>query len=212
MKIHQVTDPKFAPYGKIIKGHNVTELLSVLAAATPLPAGTDYVPEEAAIQSLPAAAALGEALFGGMPVQFGWCNGHNTRLNCLEYHRSSEINVGTEAIILLLAKEKDIVNGQLDTSKVKAFRVPAGVPVELYATTLHYAPCHTDPAKGFRVLVVLPKGTNTAKPDFKPESQEDKMLWANNKWLLAHPESAEAKDGAWRGLTGPNIDIADMIF
>ncbi len=84
--------------------------------------------------------------------------------------------------------------------------------MELYATTLHYAPCHTDPAKGFRVLVVLPKGTNTAKPDFKPESQEDKMLWANNKWLLAHPESAEAKDGAWRGLTGPNIDIADMIF
>ena len=42
-----------------------------------------------------------------------------------------------------------------------------GIPalLEVYATTLHYAPCHTDPANGFKVLVALPKGTNTDKPN-----------------------------------------------
>lgn len=208
MKIYQVTDPEFLPYGKIIDGYDVRPFVTALFAATPLPDETDYVPEEAAIQSLFAAETLGKALYGGMPVQFGWCNGHNTKLNCLEYHRDSEMLLGTEDFILLLAKAEEVKNGMLDTSKVKAFRAPAEVLIEVYATTLHYAPCHIDPAKGFRVLVVLPKGTNTTKPDVVPINQEDKMLWACNKWLLAHPDSSEAKQGAWIGLTGQNIDIA----
>lgn len=211
MKIHQVTDPEFSPYGKILEGYNARKLLAALVYATPLPSGTKYVLEEAALQSLPSASVLGKALFGGIPVQFGWCNGRNTKLNCLEYHRSSEVLIGTEDFILLVAKINEIVNGKLDTSHVKAFRVPTGVIVELYATTLHYTPCHTDPEKGFRVLVVLPKGTNTKKPETTAVTFEDKRLWACNKWLLAHPESAEAKAGAWIGLTGPNIDIENDL-
>ncbi|MEA4895357.1 MAG: DUF4867 family protein, partial [Oscillospiraceae bacterium] len=138
---------------------------------------------------------------------FCWCNGHNTRLNCLEYHRDSEFQLGTEDFILLLAKEDEIENGMLDTSKVKAFRAPAGVLLEVYATTLHYAPCHTDRTKGFRVMIALPKGTNTDKPAISPVTLEDRQLWACNKWLLAHPESEEAAAGAFVGLTGKNIDI-----
>ena len=79
-----------------------------------------------------------------------------------------------------------------------------------YATTLHYAPCHCDPKKGFRVLVALPMGTNTDKPDITPKTAEDKLLWARNKWLLAHPDSGEVQQGAYIGLTGENIDIANM--
>ena len=150
---------------------------------------------------------VSEHLFGGMPVQLGWCNGHNTKLNCLEYHRDSEFNLGTEDFILLLAKMDDITDGKLDTAKVKAFRAPAGTLVEVYATTLHYAPCHVDPAKGFRVLVALPQGTNTAKPEIKVDGGDDAQLWACNKWLLAHPDSAEAAQGAVAALTGENIDI-----
>ena len=142
-----------------------------------------------------------------MPCQLGWCNGHNNTLNCLEYHRDSEFNLGTEDFVLLLAKQEEIDDGKLDTAKVKAFRVPAGVLVEVYATTLHYAPCHTDAAKGFRVLVALPKGTNTDKPEIKNNGGDDALLWACNKWLLAHPDSAEAKAGAYVGLTGENIKI-----
>ena len=150
---------------------------------------------------------VSEHLFGGMPVQLGWCNGHNTYLNCLEYHRDSEFNLGTEDFILLLARMEDIEDGKLNTAKVKAFRAPAGTLVEVYATTLHYAPCHVDADKGFRVLVALPKGTNTAKPDIQNNGGDDPLLWACNKWLLAHAESTEAKAGAYVGLVGENIHI-----
>ena len=154
---------------------------------------------------------ISEHCYGGMPVQLGWCNGFNTKLNCLEYHRDSEFNLGTEDFILLLGLQGDIVDGVLDTATIKAFKAPAGVLIEVFATALHYAPCHCDPEKGFRVMVALPMGTNTEKPDITPKSPEDKLLWARNKWLLAHPESGEAKQGAHIGLAGENIDIADII-
>ena len=110
--------------------------------------------------------------------------------------------------MLLLAKQDEIKDGKLDTAKVKAFRVPAGTAVEVYGTTLHYAPCQTAKT-GFRVAVVLPKGTNEEKPAFEPQNEEDTWMTARNKWLLAHPESSEAKSGAHIGLTGKNIDISE---
>ena len=103
------------------------------------------------------------------------------------------------------------MDGKLDTAKVQAFKVPAGVVVEVYATTLHYAPCSAAPGAGFQVVVVLPRGTNGPKPDMTPLNDEDKTLWACNKWLLAHPESAEAGQGAVQALTGENIDIASLL-
>ena len=103
------------------------------------------------------------------------------------------------------------MDGKLDTGKVKAFRVPAGTLVEVYATTMHYAPCHTDPTRGFKVLVALPKGTNTDKPDVPVKGGDDAYLWACNKWLLAHPESDEAAQGAVAALTGVNIHIANHL-
>lgn len=212
MKLYSVYDPEFKPYGQIVEGMEgtVQSILEVLRD-TPLPEGTGYMPEEPALQELSAMVEVSEHLYGGMPVQLGWCNGHNTKLNCLEYHRDSEFNLGTENFILLLAKQSEITDGVLDTAKVRAFWVPAGVMVECYATTLHYAPCHTDPQKGFRVLVALPRGTNTDKPQCPVKNWEDRLLRARNKWLLAHPESPEAADGAYAGLVGENIDIASLL-
>ncbi|MGM9590157.1 MAG: DUF4867 family protein [Faecousia sp.] len=212
MKIYSVFDPEFKPYGRVVTGMEETtaEILSVLKDA-PQGAGVDYVPEYAPLQELPAAVEISEHCYGGMPVQLGWCNGHNTKLNCLEYHRDSEFNLGTEDFILLLARQDEIENGQLDTAKVKAFRAPAGVLLECYATTLHYAPCHCDPEKGFRVLVALPAGTNTDKPEITNKGGDDALLWARNKWLLAHPDTGEAKAGAHIGLIGENIDIANLL-
>ena len=212
MKIYSVFDPEFKPYGQIVKGLDdaVQEILAGLAE-TPLPDGVDYVPTEPKLQNLPAAVEISEHCFGGMPVQLGWCNGHNTKLNCLEYHRDSEFNLGTEDFILLLARQEEIVDGILDTSKVKAFKAPAGVLLECYATTLHYAPCHADASKGFRVLVALPWLTKTDRPVMENKTVEDEIMTARNKWLLAHPDSSEAKSGAKVGLSGENIDIANLI-
>ena len=209
MTILPISDPAFAPYGKILEGYDTQELLRTLEAATPLPQGVEYVPSQPELEALPLTSLLASNAYGGMPIQMGWCNGHNTKLNCLEYHRDSELNCGTEDFILLLAHMDDIApDGTLDTGLVKAFRVPAGVLVEVYATTLHYAPCSAAKGAGFRVLVALPKGTNGPRPDIQVLNREDSMLWACNKWLLAHPESSEAAQGAPAVLRGENIDIA----
>ena len=159
MTIYPVTAPEFAPYGRVIAGYETEceAVVEALSASTPLPEGTGYVPEEPALQNLPESAALGASLFGGMPFQMGWCNGHNTKLNCLEYHRDSEFNLGTRDFILLLAKEDEIVDGTLDTGKVKAFRVPAGTLVEVYATTLHYAPATPTPPTDSRCWWLFPR-------------------------------------------------------
>ena len=210
MKIYSVYDDAFKPYGRVADGYPVDGLMEALAN-TPLPEHVTYQPREEALHAAVGAENIGAFLFGGMPAQLGYCNGHNTRLNCLEYHRDSEINLGTEDFILLLARQEEMEHGALDTAKVKAFRVPKGVLIEVYATTLHYAPCHADPAKGFRVMVALPAGTNTAYRPGNVPNAADRELWARNKWLLAHPDSDEAKQGAYVGLTGKNLDIADDI-
>ena len=209
MKVYSVYDKEFSSYGKVLDGYDTAELVEAMNRI-PLPAeGVCYEP---GIESLEACAILGELsdrAYGGMPIQLGMCWGRNTKLNCLEWHKDSEINIGTDDYILLMAKEEEIIDGKLDTAAVKAFLAPAGVAVEVYATALHYAPCHADAEKGFRTAVVLPKGTNTAMPEIKAGNFEDKCLWARNKWLLAHPDTSEAKSGAYIGLTGINIDIAE---
>ncbi len=211
MKILPVTDPSFAAYGKIVEGYDFGELLRVLDEVSPLPEGVVYVPDQEELKGLSVTKLLASNEYGGMPIQMGYCNGHNTKLNCLEYHRDSELNLGTEDFILLVAGRADLENGRLDTGKVKAFLCPAGVMVEVYATTLHYAPCSAKKVQGFKVLIVLPEGTTGPKPEMAPLNDEDRTLWACNKWLLAHEESAEAKDGAAVLLHGENIDIAGMI-
>jgi hypothetical protein len=212
MEIKSIYDKEFLTYGRVITGYDTEELVAALEGETPLPEGTDYVASEPALEKLPIKALFQSNEYGGMPIQMGWCNGHNTKLNCLEYHRDSEVNCGSRDFILLLAKLDDVENGKLDTAKVKAFRCPAGVPVEVYGSTLHYAPCDSKAGEGFQVLIVLPLGTNGPKPEMTPVNEEDTLLWACNKWLLAHPESGEAAQGAVAALTGENIDIAQDIL
>ena len=209
MKIYSVYDEEFKPYGKVIDGYSTRELTDTMLQIALPEIGTAYEPGIDVLEACAIFQELRDRAYGGMPIQLGMCWGHNTKLNCLEYHRDSEVNIGTHDFILLLAKQEEIDGGILDTVKVRAFRVPAGEAVEVYATTLHYAPCHVDAAEGFRVAVVLPKGTNTEKPEITAENEEDKLLWARNKWLLAHPDSDEAKQGAFVGLSGSNIDITE---
>ena len=211
MKIYSVLDKEFAPYGKVLAGYDTTALLKALDEKTPLPEGVDYVMSCADLEYTDAFGVLQNNAYGGMPIQLGYCNGHNTKLNCLEYHRDSELNIGSTDFILLLAKADDIVDGKLDTSKVMAFKAEKGQVVEVYETSLHYAPCSAKKGDGFKVVIVLPKGTNGAVPSLTPINEEDKWMTACNKWLLAHEESSEAKSGAYVGLTGVNIDIADLI-
>lgn len=196
MKIHSVFDPEFARYGRVMSGYDLEPLLATLEAVSPMPeTGTAYVAEQPELMALPVAKALSDRAFGGLPVELGWCNGRNTKLNCLEYHRSSELNLGTEDFILLLGRREDMTDGYLDTATVAAFRVPAGTLIELYASTLHFAPCSAAPGRGFKVLVVLPRGTNLAKPEIVPQNDEDAF-------------SGRATSGSWPMPRAPRLRAA----
>ena len=205
MEIKKVTDPSFKKYGKIIEGIDFSEILKNLEAL-PMPAeGVEYFPGVEALENTPATQIISESLYGGMPIQIGMCNGHNKALNAVEYHRDSEINVALYDMVLLIGELKDVTEDfKYDTSKIEAFLVPAGVAVEMYATTLHYAPCHVED-QGFKAVVVLPKGTNYDLTFKNSYTKEDKLLTAVNKWLIAH-EDAKI-DGAFNGLVGENITI-----
>ena len=206
MKIISVFDPEFAEFGKVLSGYDTAELVEAMNKIEMPAEGVAYEPGIDSLEAVSIFGDLADNAFGGMPIQLGMCWGYNKALNCLEYHRNSEINIGATDFVLLLAKQEKIINGKLNTADVVAFSAPAGAVVEVYATSLHYAPCR-DSADGFRVAVVLPKNTNTDL-DKKPEKDfEDKMLWARNKWLLAHPDSAEAGQGAYIGLEGENLSI-----
>ena len=186
-------------------GGNQMEILKAMEH-TPLPLDeVIYEPSIEELEGLKIADEMKERAYGGLEIQIGYCNGHNSKLNALEYHRSSEFDIAQTDLILLLGMQQDIEDGDIyDTAKVEAFFVPAGTGVELYATTLHYAPC-TAQEGGFRCVVVLPKGTNEELPFETAKEGENRLLAAMNKWLIAH-EDAQI-EGAFCGLKGENINI-----
>lgn len=203
MKIYSVTDERFGKYGKVVEGIDFSGLVKAMEE-TPCPDDVVYVPGDEKLEALPVMKELTEITYGELPIQIGYCNGHNCMLNALEYHRSSEINVAATDAILMLGSQQDITKDfTYDTSKVEAFLVPAGVAVEVYATTLHYAPCGVDGA-GFKVAIVLPKGTNLDL-DKEHKGGEDGHLTAKNKWLLGHPEGG-LPEGSPMGLIGKNLN------
>ncbi|MDR0653859.1 MAG: DUF4867 family protein [Synergistaceae bacterium] len=210
IKLESVFDESFREFGQIVRGYDLSELLKTLEESTPMPEeGVVYVTSEPKLESLPIFEDLAQGYFGGMPIQLGYCNGHNTKLNGVEYHRDSEVNIAATDIIVLIGRQADINPDDFtfDTSKTRAFSVPAGTAFEFYATTLHYAPCEASPV-GFKVGVVLPRGTNEQKPGRVASTEEDKLLAAANKWLIVHPEAAGS--GLYTGLVGENIDVSSL--
>ena len=205
MEIKLITEENFNRYGKILKGYDFTELLTVMEKM-PMPADdVVYVPSVEALESCKVKTDLENQMYGGLPIQIGYCNGNNKKLNAVEYHRSSEVDISVNGVILLLGKQEDIkADFTYDTANIEAFYVPAGVAVELYATTLHCAPCTCDWEDGFRCVVVLPKDTNT-ELTFELMDGESRLMTAKNKWLIAHEDARI--EGAFCGLIGENITI-----
>lgn len=204
MEIQKITDKSFDKYGRIITEYSFKNILKEMEDI-PLPLDVVYVPSVENLETLAEAEDICKKGFGGIPIQIGYCNGNNHRLDALEYHRSSELDIAQTDLILLLGRQQDIEEGKFyDTSRIEAFLVPAGTGVELYATTLHYAPC-TAQEGGFRCVVVLPKGTNEELPFETEKEGENRLLTAVNKWLIAH-EGAKI-DGAFCGLKGENIEV-----
>ena len=204
MVIKSVTDAAFRKYGRVISEIDFSELVAKMEE-TPLPDDVAYEPSVEILENLAIKEKLQTVCFGELPIQVGYCNGHNHLLNAVEYHRSSEINVAATDAIFLLGLQQDITDDfTYDTAKIEAFQCPKGTAVEFYATTLHYAPCSVGD-NGFKVSVVLPKDTNLPL-DEKHAGCEDALITAKNKWLIGHAEGGLAP-GAHIGLIGENISV-----
>lgn len=205
LEIKKITDPAFRTYSRIITGYDCTELIDKMRE-TPLPEEVIYVASVPELEALPVAGEIEKNLYGQIPIQVGYCNGHNKKLNAAEYHRTSEINVAVTDLVLIIGRQQDIGEDMTyDTSLMEAFLVPAGTVIEVYATTLHYAPCHVED-QGFRCVVILPKDTNTDMESVEIKNQEDRLLFARNKWLIGH-EDGGLPENAFIGLVGENLSI-----
>lgn len=204
MVIKSVNDIEFKKYGRVLKNYDVKELLNRMKK-TPLPKDVIYEPSIKELEELEIAKEFRNREFGGLDIQIGYCNGNNYMLNAVEYHRTSEINIAVTDLVLLLGLEQDIEEDySYDTSKIEAIFVTAGTAIEVYGTTLHYAPCNAK-EDGFKCVVILHKDTNTALEDNIQRQGEDALLFAKNKWLIGHPETDLGEQGAFIGLKGENI-------
>lgn len=207
MKIYSIYDEVFIAYGRVLEQLDFQDLIERLNTTEKPEEGTVYKASCELLEAAEVKKELQDRAFGGMPIQIGYCNGTNTVMNCVEYHKNSEINVFSEGAILALGKVQDIIYNRYSMDNIELFYVPAGVGVEMYGTTLHYTPINAEGKDGFRGVVVLPKGTNTEKPEIEIKNYEDELLLARNKWLITFEHTAEAKDGAYVGLIGSQINV-----
>ena len=90
MVIKSVTDAAFRKYGRVISEIDFSELVAKMDE-TPLPDDVAYEPSVEILENLAIKEKLQTVCFGELPIQVGYCNGHNHLLNAVEYHRSSEI-------------------------------------------------------------------------------------------------------------------------
>lgn len=208
LMLKEIHEAEFAFYGKIIEGYDFSELISFTEDNIGIPeAGNCYVASVPELENLGIKNELENDFYGEMSIQIGYCNGQNSTLNGLEYHRCSEINIAVTDMILMLGKLQLVHNNQYDTENIEIFYVPKGTAIQLYETTLHFSPCKTS-LSGFKCIVVLLKGTNTALNKDRSRSAESRLLFAKNKWLIAHPQRTPLiQKGAFPGIKGENTEI-----
>ena len=209
MKIYDITDERFGKYGRIVEGYDFTEVIEELKRDR-YPEDVEYVASAPELEKYPVFAEFEKNFYGGMPAELGYCCGHNNKLNGLEYHRGSEVNVAVTDFVCMIGLQQDLEDDfSYDSNKVEAFYVHAGMPVEFYATTLHYCACHVEET-GYAHATFLPRGTNTPlEPGFVAKTEEDKLLMEKNKWLIAHPDGGQ-KPAVPVKIYGPNWTFEDL--
>lgn len=199
-------DSAFVSYGRLLSSFE-WQPLAAHVSSHPLPeTGTGYVRTFDALVGLPVTSALSQRCFAGRALQVGLCLGHNDRMNAMEWHGDSEVIGAVTDMLLILGQLSDVIDGSYRADMAIAVVVKAGTLLELNATTLHFAPVHVHP-DGFRAVIILPSMTNAPLTDAPQQTGRDPLLFAENKWMIAHPDSPQAGRGAHVGIVGDNIQI-----
>lgn len=210
--IYPVEDERFRSFGRILTGYDFGAWTEYMREHTAVPSeGNCYVPSVEELEQTECFRQIQDGIYGGMPIQAGYCNGRNSTYNGFEYHKGSELNIAVTDFMLVLGHSYDIRDNSYDVSWATVFYVPEGCAIEMYQTTLHLSPLRVR-QEGFMDIVVLPRGTNT------PLSREEKagnaadpeqrLLLQKNKWVLAHPDREPLiRQGAYPGVTGSNKEL-----
>ena len=207
LSFYSVFDDAFRQFGRVVPFVAGVLIAACEKAAVMPRCGTRYEAAMPALEAPRTLEAVRHTLRGEGACQVGCCFGYNSRLNCLEYHRASEHNIAVTDIVLLLAPQQAMQGFDLPDGQIRAFFVPKGTTIEVYATSMHYCPCQTSDA-GFSCIVILPRGTNLPLTQPRPETGDGRLLYAVDKWLIAHPDNKEdIEKGAYSGLTGENYEV-----
>lgn len=234
--IHHVSEDIFLSYGRIVTGYDFSDLISYMEDRTDIPEqGNVYVASVPEMENFPVRKEIQSILYGGIPIQIGYCNGRNTTYNGFEYHKGSEINIAVTDFMLVLGHSWEIKNNHFDNRDATVFFVPKGTAIEMYQTTLHLSPLRVCD-RGFKGIVILPKGTNTPlteeekrknpylrtsdarnsapaeernpMPSLWDNDPEGQLLLQRNKWVIAHPDRTPLiRQGAFPGIIGENKEL-----
>ena len=202
LTIYTIHDKEFIPYGTPITDVDTSYIVRVGGKLLES-GGAGYKASVGEFEALEIHNIIRDRFFGQMPTQTGFVWGKNNRMNALEWHKNSEINIAIDDIVLLLGQLDEIVDGMYHSDKVKAFYLEKGEAAEVYATSLHFTPC-TVKKTGMGAVVGLPLGTNTALD--RPAA--DRFLRNKNKWLICHHENKAMIDKGVEGnILGENITL-----
>lgn len=205
IKIYTIHDKEFIPYGTPITDVDTSEIVEA-GEKLLLAGGAGYKASTPEFEALEIHNIIRDRFFGQMPTQTGFVWGKNCRMNALEWHKNSEINIAIDDIVLLLGQLDEIVDGKYHSDKVKAFYLEKGEMAEVYATSLHFTPCAVKKS-GMGAVVGLPLGTNTALT--APSS--DRFLRNKNKWLICHVDNkAMTEKGVEGNIEGVNIELSQI--
>ena len=203
IEFFDVNDKEFKTFGRVLKNLDTNEIIEVAKKIENPESGSAYKATVEDFECLEIANEIENRVYGSLPAQIGYCWGHSNFLNATEWHTSSELNIAVTDLVLILCHVWDIEDGKIDSSMFKAFYVPQGTAIEVYATSGHFCPCEVD-KNGFGCVVGLPAGTNT---DLTIK-YEDALLFRKNKWIISH-EANEGliNRGVVAGISGENFEI-----
>lgn len=200
--VYTVHDKEFAQYGYLVDAGDISALVEAAEKYAPLPVDSFvYEASVPCLEKLPESRKLAELCWGCADIQVGLGRGNANSLDALEWHSCGETSVAISDMVFLVADRREIVDGWLDSSCVKAFYLAKGEIINLYATTLHYCPAEVD-SNGLSCVVMLPRGTNGELSC----PVDDPMLRACNKWIFVHKDCVELqRQGMVAGIDGENL-------
>ena len=125
IQIYTIHDPEFMPYGTPITDVDTSAIVKV-GEELLLSGGAGYKASLPQFESLEIHEIIRDRFFGQMPTQTGFVWGKNNKMNALEWHKNSEVNVAIDDIVLLLGQLDELEDGTYHSDKVKAFYLEKG--------------------------------------------------------------------------------------